>query len=601
MGARSILVDGPPIGRIGEVVRRIEPLDDNRHAWILGWEQWRSYAWSWSVWRWALDDGRLTLVGEGGGEGVGLAVRGGRVFFGGHSWEIRWRDLDGGASGAVPIEGRDEFAGCSPDGRYLVTRRAGARRTEWCRIRPVAGDPDTFPEVTAPLVFSDDSRVATYFGSDRASLLWIALADRATGSIAIGASKRGWCGICPVRGAAQMIVWDAAHIVVCDLSRQSVVRRVAVAGLVRVEDATAQRVVITTGGGDNSAIEVLELAGAGRVRLPRRYLHPALTPDGRRVVYLRGSVLDVIDAASGTVLSAHEGQCEHVRALVWSGDDTTVASSGDDGRVRLLRAGDRPRIVELGGTRNPAPVVAFSRDGRRLCAVTPSTIEVADVTTGAIVGRFASFGTHIHSAKISSDGRFLVVGSYGHGIRIFDIATGAQAASEGDATRRANRLVIAGDHIIAMSQERLAGPSLRAPVELVHWLRVDLRGAVLARGTWRFEDASSSIELRADGVAAMIAWYPRGGHRLCTIDLRAPEEPGRVVPVPRGAKLVDSRAGRALFLEQDDAVCRDPGTGDEIWRIHCPRWPWGASLSHAGDAVAVVYRDSGVELFVHAG
>lgn len=285
-----------------------------------------------------------------------------------------------------------------------------------------------------------------------------------------------------------------------------------------------------------------------------------------------------------------EGPAPVVRALVWSRDGATVASSADDGRVRVLRGADRR---EVRGERDEAPRVAFSRDGQRLYVVTSAAIEVADVAGGAIVARFASFGKHIHSAEITGDGRYLVAGSYSHGTRVIDVETGAPVASERTETTRASRLVIADDSIIILKTER-RGPI--APAESAYWVRLDLRGKVLGRGSWVFEEAGGA-ELCADGSTAMFAVHTRGGHRLLTVDLRTPELPGQVVAIPAGIKLVDTRAGRALFLEKDAAVCRDPDTGDELWRIHCPRPPRHASLSPRGDAVAVVYRDQAVEVF----
>lgn len=591
---RSLVVDGSPTARVGEVIRQIEPDGDGRHAWILGGSNWRSYAWRWTVLRWSLGDGRVTLVGEGEGEGVGLAARAGRVFVGGHSWEIRWLDLVGGASGAVAIESGETYFGCAPDGGHIVTCRAGERRTAWCRIRAVGGDA-VFPEVPAPLVFSDDGRFAVYVGGDAASLAWVSLTDGSAGSLAIGAPSSGWWGIRPVRGATEVIVWDAAQLVVCDLVARRVVARAAVVSRSSVEDAAAGRVILVRDHAGADIVELLDLARGERTWLPGEHRRLALTGDGRRVLVQRGAVLDVVDAGSGAVFSAHEGQCEVVRGLVWARDGGRVASSADDGRVRLIGTGGPVR--ELAGELGQVRRIVWSPDGRRLCAVTAAGIEVVDAATGAITGRLASFGTHIHSAEISQDSRLLVIGSYSHGCRVIDLATGEHVAGEREATARASLLVLAGEHIVALGHERVAGAAVVSPFALVHWVRLDLAGRVLARGTWRFEEADSDIELRADAQAAMVAWHPRGGRCLCTFDLAAPERAGRAVPIPAGARLVDCRNGRALFVEAGEVVCRDPGTGGELWRVRCPRWPWLASLSYRGDAVAVAYRDWGVEVF----
>jgi WD40 repeat protein len=603
VGARSILVDGTPVGRTGHVVTGVEPLDDNRRAWILASTFRRSYEPSWGVLEWSLDDGRIVTLREGRGRALGIAPRGGRVFIGGHSWETRWEDVDGGASGAVPLDGGHEPVTCSPEGRHLLTWRAGERRINWARIRPVEGDGEAFPEVPAPLVFSDDGRFAVHFGEDGVSLRWFSLQDRATASVEIGASTAGWLGVRAVRGAPRMMVWDADQIVICDLAAQRIAGRAAVERFETVGDAAAQRVVLGGRRGGDPFINVLDLESGRRVQLSGKRLSAVLTPDGRRALCTPGPVLAVVDATSGAVLSAHEGHTATVRKLVWARDGAAVASRADDGRIRVLHRGAPPVVTEIEGARTGSLEVAWSPDGRRIVAVTSSEIAVADGMTGVILARFASFGKCIDSAEISTDGRRLFAASYGHGVRVVDLATGRHVMIDRDATKDlGSQLVLAGDDLFALKQERLAGPAVLAPVELVHWVRLDLAGAVKARGTWRFEGDRSSIQLCADGVAAMIAWYARGGPRLRTFDLRAPDELRHEVSIPAGATLLDTRNGRALFGEGDDLVLRDPRTGAETWRINCPRRPsLTASLSHDGNAVAVAYRDQGVEVFEHTG
>lgn len=575
------------------MVQRIEA-EDQRSAWIFAASVRDWYGPTWGVYRWSLADGQVTAVAEGEGEALGFAARARRVFIGGHSWEIRWQDLDSGASGALACD--DKFAGCSPDGRFVVTQRPGSMRRIWCRLRDVAGDAEPSPEVPAPLVFSDDGRFAAYVGPGGDTLEWIVAADRSIVSMPIEPLAGGAAGILAVRGAPRVIVWHGAKLLVCDLAARRVVARHAVDALYRVTDATADRCVLTCMHGA-VRVEALDFASGARVRLPDALPPAALTPDGRRALCQRGRTLAVVDAVGGAVLSAREGHEETIGALVWSCDGRTVATVAGDGRVRLLRTAEPRAVVELAGTREQTPKVAFSPDGQRVYVVTAAEIAVADVATGAITARFASFGQFIHSAEVTGDGRSLVIGSYMHGIRVVDLATGRHVVHERDATLRAGGLALVGDHVVTFERERVAGGG-RDPVEHVRWVRLTLKGKVMSRGTWSFaEVGGGSIELRADGVAAMVTWYPHAGYVLRTFDLRAPDGPGLTASIPRGAKLFDSRRGRALFHEGGELVRRDPATGAEVWRIGCPRRVVGASLSHDGAAVAVAYRDAGVEVF----
>src|SRR5690349_7981546 len=117
--ARSILVDGAPVARIGDVVLQIVPHDPGR-AWILAYTQ-RHGCPAWRVWDWSLADGAVTPIAEGGDHATVLSP-GGRVFIG-QLATIGWHDLHTGRHGEVHIDDDRGALACTPDGRHFLTRR----------------------------------------------------------------------------------------------------------------------------------------------------------------------------------------------------------------------------------------------------------------------------------------------------------------------------------------------------------------------------------------------------------------------------------------------------------------------------------------------
>jgi WD40 repeat protein len=435
---------------------------------------------------------------------------------------------------------------------------------------------------------SDDGRFAVHFSEDGRSLVRISLGDRTIASLPVDAPAPRWIGLRAVRGAPRVVAWDGAHLVVVDLVTASVVAGVAVERLQSVDDATVERVVVSHGPLQH---ELLELASGRRLPLSGGTRPPVLTPDGGRCLRHSSHVLDVIDTATGAVFRPHRGHRDTIRDLVWSRDGTRVATAADDGRIRVLHLGDPGAITELVTHRGK---LDFTPDGRHLCTVSSSEIAVWDAATGAVLGRCPSFGTHIHSAEVSADGRRVLTGSYSHGIRVVDLATGAHVVIEREATARCTHAVFVGDHIVACGRERV---DTLSPVDLVHWTLLDERGLVLDRGGWQLEGRRfNGIEVCFGDATAVVTAYQHAVHEMHTFDLSDPTAAARVVSIPRGAKVLDVRNGRVLLRDVSDLVCLDAATGAELERMHCVRKPWAASLSRDGSHIAVAYTDQGVEV-----
>lgn len=578
---RSVIVDGPPLARIGHV-KEIVPIDA-QHADVLGYWHRRGST-GWRVWRWTFADGALAQIGEGSGDPQALA-RSGRVFVDNGSF-TDWQDLDGGREGQTLTDG-DDFVTCTPDGRHIITQRIGRYRVPWMRVVAVEGG-DEFPEARL-LTFSADGRHAVHHDDSAGVLVRTDLGDRRTATIALGPGD--WRGLCALRGTSRVLAWTAKQLAVVDLVALRVieVRPFAFASVCAAAGETA---IVAD---HRHHLFLLDLRdGRSRELGPICGHTYALSDDGRQL--LRALlVLDVIDVRSGAVHSAHSGHTASVREAVWTGDGAALATSDDDGHIHVHRLA-APSAPPARLSVPIWPHIAFLPDGR-LCALTEEALHVLDPATGAVSVCLSMTGKGTRSLAPTGDGR-VVVPLDRTGVGIIDLATG-ERVDRGDVIREDNfpwsrHMAVAGDRIFILVSDRIAHSSIDARYVLT-WAVLDLDGELLDRGSWTIDHAME-VDVELDGSYALVhgieqEWFFR------VHDLSAPRrEPPTVT---RAGEIVAHRRGRVLVYEGHDLVLRD-GTGRELARITCTRDVWKASLSPDTTHVAVVYRDMGVEVFALA-
>jgi serine/threonine protein kinase/WD40 repeat protein len=97
----------------------------------------------------------------------------------------------------------------------------------------------------------------------------------------------------------------------------------------------------------------------------------------------------------------------------FSSDGKYLASCGDFGIVRIWDVATGKEVHRLSHKESCRIVsVAFSQDGRRLASVghAENSIKVWDVSSGQLIGKYASLADYPFSAAISPDGRWLASG-----------------------------------------------------------------------------------------------------------------------------------------------------------------------------------------------
>ncbi len=574
---RSLLVDGPPLARLGGGVHQIVPIDAD-HAYVLGFWGDRGTFGS-RVWRWTFADGAVAWLADGPGDATTLS-RDGRLFFGNLN-HIKWLDLHDGRAGELFVDAAGVVA-CTPDGRHILTRRVGDGRVPWLRVTAVEGG-DPFPEARV-LTFSADGRHTVHLDGVAGALVRTDLADRRTATVALGPGD--WRGLCPVGGTSRVLAWTADQLATVDLVELRVVELRPVA--FEPVAAAGDTALVADTADHRRSLLLLDLRGGRRQELgPVCGQTYALTDDGR---LLRAHhVLDVIDARSGAVHSAHRGHTNIVRQAVWTADGALLATVDDDGQIRvhdLAAPSAPPTQMHVPAARR----ITFLPDGR-LCALTRHALCVLDPTTGVVIVRQPADEENTHSLCPTHDGRRVVTARYYRGVRITDLITG-ESVAETNVTRLCTVATVIGDRIFTVAADRVAYTSNDARYVLA-WAVLDLAGDPLARGAWLLDHASD-LEVTLDDTHALVQGY-QGGWFFRLHDLSAPQrEPANVA---RTGPILDHRRGRVLVHEAHDLVLRD-AAGHELTRLTCARDVLSARLSPDAARVAVVYADMGVEVFV---
>ncbi|MEM7532252.1 MAG: CHAT domain-containing protein [Chloroflexota bacterium] len=118
-----------------------------------------------------------------------------------------------------------------------------------------------------------------------------------------------------------------------------------------------------------------------------------------------------------------------VRSVVYSPDGQTIASSGDDGTIRLWSADDLTPIALLFGHTNTVNSIFYSPDGTHIVSGSEDrTVRIWDVDSGEQVAQFEGHSGPIRSVAYHPDGQQVASGSNDKTVILWDVTNGAQVA-----------------------------------------------------------------------------------------------------------------------------------------------------------------------------
>ncbi|MEH2066741.1 MAG: serine/threonine-protein kinase [Nostoc sp.] len=147
-----------------------------------------------------------------------------------------------------------------------------------------------------------------------------------------------------------------------------------------------------------------------------------------------------------------QGHQNSVLSVAISPDGKTIASSGDDRKIKLWNLATGKQISSLNTYSGQVNIVVISPDGKTLVSGSDdSTIKVWNLATGRQIRTLTGHSDSVHALAIAADSQTLISGSDDNTIKIWDLVTGEQIKTLVGHTFWVRSVAISPDSVILIS------------------------------------------------------------------------------------------------------------------------------------------------------